>query len=103
MPADKRRYPADWNAIALAIKHAADWICQDCGMQCRRPGESFDTHKRTMSVHHIDHVPEHSDPPNLIAWCAACHLRRDAPHHAHNAARTRRAKRIATGQRELEL
>lgn len=103
MPADRSRYPADWETIALAIKEAADWVCGDCGRQCRRPDEPFDTHKRTMSVHHIDHTPEHSDPLNLIALCAACHLRRDAPHHAQNAARTRRAKRIASGQMEIEL
>lgn len=53
MPMRRDAYPADWPQIALAIKEAADWICQDCGMQCRTPGEPFDTHKRTMSVHHI--------------------------------------------------
>ena len=103
MPADRTRYPADWDVLALAIKEASDWICQDCGMQCRRPGEPFDTHKRTMSVHHIDHDPPNVDPSNLIALCAACHLRRDAPHHVLNAARTRRAKKIAGGQLAMEM
>lgn len=83
---DKSRYPPDWPAIARAIKAAADWRCSDCGMQCRRPGERFDTHRRTMSVHHLDY-----NPPN------------DAPHHARNAAQTRRKKRIASGQMELEV
>jgi hypothetical protein len=103
MPADKRRYPADWDAIALRVKEAADWICGDCGRQCRRPGEPFDTHKRTMSVHHLDHDPPNVDSSNLIALCAKCHLARDQPHHVLNAARTRRAKRIASGQLEIEL
>ena len=53
MPVDWSRYPKDWKAIALAVKEAADWVCGDCGRQCRRPGEPFDTHARTMSVHHI--------------------------------------------------
>jgi len=99
----KDRYPDDWDAIALAVKDAADWVCGDCGRQCRKPGEPFDTHRRTMSVHHLDHDPPNVDPSNLIALRAACHLRRDAPHHAQNAARTRRAKKVASGQGELEL
>lgn len=100
---DKSRYPPDWDAIALAVKVAADWRCQDCGRQCRRPGEPFDTHRRTMSVHHLDHHPPNVELSNLIALCARCHLIRDAPHHAQNAARTRRAKRIASGQLPMEL
>lgn len=67
MPMDYTRYPADWKAIALATKEAAQWICQDCGMQCRRPGEAFDTHRRTMSVMHLDHNPANCDPLNLRA------------------------------------
>ena len=94
MPMNHANYPADWLLISLATKHAADWRCQDCGMQCRRPGEPFDTHKRTMSVHHIDHTPSNCDPINLIALCAKCHLARDLPHHMRNAAETRRRKRM---------
>ena len=96
-------YPPDWGAISLRVKVAADWVCQRCGMQCRRPGEPFDTHRRTMSVHHLDHDPPNVDPSNLIALCAACHLRRDAPHHAQNAARTRYRKKVASGQMEIDL
>lgn len=114
MPMDKTRYPANWDAVALRIKVAADWICQDCNMQCRRPGEAFDTHRRTMSVHHLGaarddgspgdpHDKQDIRPVNLLALCSACHLRRDLPIHVANAARTRRQKRIAAGQQELAL
>lgn len=114
MPMDRSRYPDDWDAIATAIKVAAGWICQDCGMQCRRPGESFDTHRRTMSVHHVGatkddgspgdpHDKQDVRPVNLLALCSRCHLRRDLPIHITNAARTRRLKRIAAGQQEFEL
>lgn len=72
-------------------------------MQCRLPGERFDTHRRTMSVHHINHTPADCAPANLIPLCSGCHLRRDAPYHAQNAARTRRRKVIDAGQVELEL
>ena len=51
MPMDKARYPADWKKIAQTVKEKAGWVCQGCGMQCRRPGEPFDTHRRTLTVH----------------------------------------------------
>ena len=112
MPMRKDAYPADWNAIALAVKIAADWICADCGMQCRRPGEKFDTHRRTMSVHHVGadkddgapgdpHDKMDVRPCNLLALCSRCHLLRDLPIHVRHAAETRRSKRIAAGQMEL--
>lgn len=88
---DKKRYPKNWREIALGVKEAAAWKCEECGKQCRKPGEPFDTHKRTLTVHHKDHVPENCDPSNLIALCAPCHLRADAKHHAE----TRRSHRNA--------
>ena len=89
-------YPADWEAIALAVKAASDWRCEECGQQCRRPGEKFDTHTRTLTTAHLNHVPSDCRPENLKAMCAPCHLRYDAPHHAKNAAETRlRGKAIA--------
>lgn len=91
MPMDKKRYPKNWREIALGVKEAAGWKCEECGKQCRKPGEPFDTHKRTLTVHHKDHVPENCDPSNLIALCAPCHLRADAKHHAE----TRRSHRNA--------
>lgn len=112
MPVDYSRYPADWKAIALAVKEATDWICQDCGMQCRRPGEAFDTHRRTMSVHHLG--TPHADgtpgdmhdkmdvrPENLLALCSRCHLLRDLPSHMAHAAETRRRRKVESGQLEL--
>lgn len=114
MPADYKRYPTNWNEIAGHVKTAADWICQDCGMQCRRPGEPFDTHRRTMSVHHLGvtkpdgsagamHDKMDCRTENLMALCAKCHLARDLPGHVLNAARTRRAKRVNAGQQELPI
>lgn len=92
MPMQRDLYPEDWEAIALAVKEAADWRCQECGKQCRRPGEPFDTHKRTLTVAHIDPDPNNVSEDNLRALCAPCHLRLDAKMHARNARRTRDAK-----------
>ena len=103
MPVDWTRYPSNWDEIARACKDAAGWKCQDCGMQCRRPGEPFDTHKRTMSVMHLDHNPQNCASENLRAACSKCHLRYDLKHHMQNAARTRRAQKVAAGQMEIDL
>lgn len=75
----REKYPADWDAIAGEIKADADYRCEGCGKQCRRPGEALDTHKRTLTVAHINHTPADCSRANLIALCAPCHLRYDAP------------------------
>ena len=84
MPMEIERYPNDWKSIALAVKENAGWVCQKCGMQCRKPGEPFDTHKRTLTVHHINHTPEDCRKENLVALCSGCHLRADAQYHAYH-------------------
>ncbi len=96
-------YPDNWNAIARAVKVACDWRCQICGLQCRRPGELFDTHRRTMSVMHLDHCPSNVSDDNLRGACSKCHLQYDARHHAESAAETRRRRKVEAGQEELEL
>lgn len=92
MPMERARYPAEWERIAFAVKERADWVCQKCGKQCRRPGEPFDTHRRTLTVAHLNHVPEDVADDNLMALCAPCHLRYDAKHHAE----TRRERKETT-------
>ena len=89
MPMQRELYPADWDKIAFAVKEDAGWKCQKCGKQCRKPGEPLDTHKRTLTVAHLNHIPQDVSPENLMALCAPCHLRYDAKHHAE----TRRKKK----------
>lgn len=76
MPMKKELYPENWKEIALQKKKSVDWICEDCGKQCRKPGEKFDTHKRTLTVHHMNGNPADCSPENLRALCAPCHLLR---------------------------
>jgi hypothetical protein len=87
---DKKRYPKNWKDISLKIKQDAGWICQECGKQCRKPGEKFDTHKRTLTVAHLNHIPEDIRNDNLKALCAPCHLRYDAKHHAESRRKKRK-------------
>ena len=87
MPMEKHRYPSDWKRIATDKKESTGWVCEVCGKQCRKPGEPFDTHKRTLTVAHIDHTPENCAPENLCAMCTVCHLRYDAKQHAETRKR----------------
>lgn len=91
MPRQRELYPENWDEIARKVKDEADWKCEGCGKQCRRPGEKFDTAKRTLTVSHKNHKPADCRRENLQALCAPCHLRYDKDHHAE----TRRKKRAA--------
>ena len=42
MPMDRSLYPENWEEIALKIKQGANWICEECGKPCRKPGETVE-------------------------------------------------------------
>lgn len=94
MPMDRKKYPADWEKLARAIKEEAGWKCEQCGKQCRRPGEKLDTHRRTLTVAHLNHKPWDCRRENLKALCAPCHLRYDAKHHAETRRKHMKEKEI---------
>lgn len=74
MPMIRANYPDNWDEIAFSIKEACGWKCEKCGRQCRFPNEPFDTHVRTLTVAHINHVEMDCRPENLVGLCPACHL-----------------------------
>ncbi|NET31044.1 MAG: HNH endonuclease [Cyanothece sp. SIO1E1] len=112
MPMNRQLYPHDWEAIALAIKHQAQWQCQECGRTCHIPGENwFEFFERIgwqhaqekwgrfiLTLAHLDHQPANCDPANLRAWCSVCHLRYDTKAMATK----KRLKRESLGQLQLE-
>ena len=95
MPMKKENYPIDWRAIATDIKTDAGWKCEKCCVQCRFPGEPFDTHKRTLTVAHINHIEMDCRPENLVALCPKCHLVYD---EARRAMQRLAMKRIKAGK-----
>lgn len=97
MPMDRSKYPPNWDEIATSVKDAAGWRCEICGKQCRRPGDPFDTHKRTLTVAHINHVEGDCRPENLSAACAPCHLKYDHIRRRMQRAALKRIKRV-TGE-----
>jgi hypothetical protein len=126
MPFHRERYPDDWKAISKRIREErAGNKCEWCGVANKAYGardcndEWHDDEEISgmgysygemlfgeypkcitivLTVAHIDHDTTNNDDGNLAALCQRCHLTHDAKHHAQNAARTRRQKRIDAGQ-----
>ena len=77
-PENRDRYPKNWPEIRRAIvKDRAQDRCERCGAENGRP------HPMTgslvvLTVMHLDHRPENSDPANLQAACQKCHNSYDA-------------------------
>lgn len=61
-------YPADWPAIAKAVKDAADWQCIRCG-HAHEPATGY-----MLTVHHLDMDKANCAWWNLTALCQRCHL-----------------------------
>lgn len=95
MPMDRSKYPPDWDDIAERVKEQAGWKCEQCRLQCRFPGEQFDTHKRTLTVAHINHVEMDCRPENLVALCPRCHLAYDQTRKVMQRLAKKRIKSVA--------
>lgn len=95
MPMQREIYPDDWDAIALAVKEAAGWRQRRPQTSHRQPGEIFDTHKRTLTVMHLNHTPADCRAENLLAACSGCHLRSDGEHRRLRRLAQSRVKREA--------
>ena len=103
-PENRDRYPADWKAISLRVRQAADWQCQYCG------AEHGERHPRTgskvvLTVHHINHLPEDCRLANLVALCQRCHLGADMRIHVYNRRqnKARREREAAESAGQLSL
>ncbi len=124
MPMNRKRYPKSWPLMATLLKSINDWHCAECGRPCRRPGEDLadleeriewpDSHDHfiddetgewgyvfrpgrfTLTVAHLDHDPNNSDPQNLLPLCAPCHCRLDIQPEA--LARKRQLRQEWEGQ-----
>jgi hypothetical protein len=106
-PENRRRYPADWSQISLAIKERARWRCECLG-EClrhthkgrcpnRHGHPAYGTGSRVvLTTAHLNHTPEDCRPDNLKAMCQACHLNYDIDHHTHTRTQTRVAAITAT-------
>lgn len=117
MPMDKSRYPSNWKEIALQKKQAANWTCEECDRECKRPDEDwlefvqrvvFSRYacecpealnllaeiqekpvRFVLTVAHLNQDPSDNRPANLRALCSVCHLRHDRPFRQYNSQRKR--------------
>lgn len=88
---DRRRYPPNWEEIALSIKERAGWCCEWCGVAhgtWRKSRKKAKPYKVVMAVAHLgvpfsDGRPGNRDdkwdvrPENLACLCQSCHRRYD--------------------------
>lgn len=116
MPMQRERYPDDWEAISLAVRAAAQWRCEWCGIAqgAQVIGRKGTPYKIVLTVAHLGTPHDDGTPgdphdkmdvrrKNLAALCQPCHLRYDMPEHRRNAARNRFQRKIDAGQQLLPL
>lgn len=90
-PENKSRYPDNWKQIRVEILKRAKHCCEFCGAENYEP-HPITGSKVILTIAHLDHIPENSNPGNLKALCQKCHLSYDKEHHAKNARITRDKK-----------
>lgn len=61
-------YPAEWKAIAQAVKDAAGWVC----VRCQHPHDPATGY--CLTVHHLTGEKDNCRWWNLAALCQRCHL-----------------------------
>lgn len=95
-------YPVEWPQIVLDIKEANDWRCQQCGRQCRRPGELWLGWEYELTVAHV--MQDYDAPEVFVApLCVPCHFRHDAPYSWLARRRWQRDRQANAGQLMLSL
>ena len=85
MPVNWKDYPPNWKQIAREKKDSVGWKCEVCGAQCRRPGEPFDTHKRTLTVAHLNHTPMDCRPERTQKATKGTVTKMPTPHSQMNS------------------
>lgn len=105
-PEMRALYPPNWKEIRASILERAGNRCEgsprypDCRAANGEP-HPITGSKVVLTIGHLNHRPEDSDPAVLRAWCNRCHLTYDGPEHARNAAATRAVRRAGYQVRVL--
>lgn len=68
------QYVHNWPSISYRMKRAAEWRCNQCGVQCLERTD-------LLHCHHVSGVVTDNLPSNLRVLCALCHS--DQPGHRH--------------------
>lgn len=86
-PENKLRYPSNWKQIRSEILERANHQCEGSPLYPDCRVKNYTIHPITgskviLTIAHLDHTPENSDPTNLRAWCQRCHNTYDMPERA---------------------
>lgn len=93
----------EWKNVIGIIGEEVDWVCPECGKQCRRPGEKFDHFGNTLTIIHINHDMTDYSPENLKAACLPCRLRYDEDFRNQERLKTRKKKVVPFGKNREKL
>ena len=75
----RKSYPKNWPQISFAVRKAANWKCQYCGISqgasrySRRTGAEYIIY---LHCAHLDHDPG-NPAPRLACLCPTCHGKYD--------------------------
>jgi len=72
---DRKRYPKNWQRLALECKEHAHWRCQKCGVRhgtMRMSTWTGRLYPVWLQAAHTRHDPENENP-ELICVCPSCH------------------------------
>ena len=100
-PENRDRYPKDWKQIRARILERAHNRCEFCGVENHTMRLNPKTGKEVriiLTIAHLDHTPENSDPENLRALCQRCHNLYDAKHRAE----TRKSNKSSNWKKEYD-
>lgn len=77
---NRKQYPPEWPALALACKTRAGWQCEHCGVKhgswrkSKRTGRKY---RVWMQAAHKDHRERGCKDATLLCLCFTCHARMD--------------------------
>ncbi|MDA8001499.1 MAG: HNH endonuclease [Alphaproteobacteria bacterium] len=69
-------YGEDWDKISRRAREAANWTCDECGVNCG-------SCRRLLHTHHINGILAECGRDNLRALCALCHSEQPYHHRLH--------------------
>jgi len=83
---NRDHYPSNWEALALACKQRAGWVCEHCGarqhdMRLSKKGVPYIVYLHAAHKHHDRENPD----PELVCLCITCHSRLDYEHRQREA------------------
>lgn len=80
---NRKKYPANWPAIAAACKERAGWRCEHCSVKHRAWRKSKRTGRRYrvyLQAAHVNHLERGREDAALLCLCFTCHARYDYEH-----------------------